>query len=1008
MKKKILVVQIVLMSLVLALVGSFYFFGTGKIKFGANTTTASLIQNGDFELGDFNWYKVATSTSGTKGTVTVINSNNCYGGSGYCVQTQKNTSASVYFEQKILGLEAGETYSITAKVKAINAGNASQAYVHVEDVTAKKYYGVTKMNVGSDWQDLLTTFTPTTDNISHTWVVYFYGNYTTIGTLFYDNISIINGQLERFTVSGQVTDLDGVTPVSGINLFVQTEDSPNYTIITNQAGSYNASILAKKNTITNIQIDDRSQFASPGYSCSISASNPTPCNFTYRKLPFDLVSLDQLLPDDQTVSQTEMIDKTTAATPDFGKDWIVPTVCDGIKFVTTVKTDPHYFDISTCTPEMTKTAEVLNDLKAMAGIHYRPKAIVLVKDIDWAVGASGVTYYARSTGTGEMATSSFMLLSASTVYENLPDKDQIITAIVSHEFGHVIDWTKGHLEESIDFGWCKWGWCSSTSNHAFQEAFYGEVYSLPIVTTTTGVKNDNVVTGYASTNVDEMFAELVSGAYINSVYPPSDPYNALTMDEAIKQYLLLKRTDSFNDTKVPFWNTSRGRSSSSVINLGSPTSGNWNLVIAQHNCFLYLYKMALQGLNKSWDFVPGSVVRNRDYKAGIVETGGYMGGKAYVTFRLFDHGGRPMEDVSGSLAGVTFKTTNVPISNRFYLSHDGSIIKPNLASGDQMLSITSPEYYKVPFASKKIHLNEGSNYVETNYYVRTIDLIVRPDPATFPGGFQGDYQAILTNDKINGVITDSDGTSWQSANPGEIQRYPSDTDIGKNEDGSVNGTIYRPNSNSSQIDYRLKFLMGGDDSSLKLNIGGPSQIPEVDSLSSHMLVFKQEIAENLSEPVSATLQKNITNVNLTDSLLGLTWPVHLDDGSTDTPGSDRALKAVTDGKLNTYVAGHAGQIWFSLSDPSLPPNATNIILYPILASQEVSAASTSIQVNMTDFANYAGPISNGQITPWSADFLASNDIEIGYIVDGVHINESVVTLQEVGAEFSWTKLLLTP
>lgn len=581
--------------------------------------------------------------------------------------------------------------------------------------------------------------------------------------------------------------------MAGQNITITTPDGQTIQTQTDTNGNYSTKVQTAPNGLVNVL---QGAGGIEGDTCDLIASGSyLTCNFNLGKPPFDEDGLTQFFNQDSTTSlapKQGLIGTAKAASePDLSKfQWVV---IDGVTYkpFVTLK-DPRYpVDLSSIKDKIIFDQKWIQTLKNATGVT-DDFPIMIVPQINWLRDA---TNSSNAGGYLQDGVHSWMVLSVVALdYTN---------GSISHEFGHHVDWMKGFTD---------------SQNHHYSSDNWN------FKTAEAGVSAARAITGYATTNSREMFAEF----FATMMEPLGNDPTQIDTSSNTGQFLFASRVDDYLRAKPSltiyllgsqYIFNSEGTTGRS--NLMSPNI-SVNLKVPLQNDLMYLYKHVAKVSNQN-EYFPGNVslgLITPGPKLDIPD-GHYMSGKSVVTAALLDHHGAPLGDANLSLGG---QTQPIHAGNYSWTSGTYKALMP-VPTGIQNITVSNlPADYPIPFAGEKVNLVDGSNYVEVGYQKITVQYMVYQNaagvlpmlPLQFIGSFQAKSGATTT-----GITSNANGGTPTTL------RYPTE--------GHSLGFYGSPTPLPSGLkgySYLIDYVVGGNADLLypiKETLTGPAPFPKMAS-----------------------------------------------------------------------------------------------------------------------------------------------------------------------------------
>lgn len=484
-----------------------------------------------------------------------------------------------------------------------------------------------------------------------------------------------------YTIAGNSFDPSKSQMNVGASIRITTSAS-SFLVKTNTSGNYGALVYAQPGEL--ISVRQEGNYSPEGSSCDLAAptlAGELRCDFRLGTPPFDKAKLMQFVTPTtsyQPENPNGLVESATAAEPDlstlFEKVAKTGTAngTSGTVVFSTLKNPTWYVPLANYQTKLQEIANQIVLLESTTDTKGALKTIFIVKSITWSNAAGQM--WPNDDG------SSLVVLEEP--YINPVDYD-----VLNHEYGHVVDWKKGHTKTVYDSeSDCNYNvtWCWATSNRAFAEAF-------------NAVVAKGTITGYATKNKQEMFAE-----FANEYYPMLSTTNkGSEISRAIGDYLIVRTG------YVITW-------SAEVTYLKFP--GDASSRIISQNSLFYIRKF-LQVTSNMDGWSIGEVVSDTKFTKGIVTSGKFANGKAMVTVILSDDAGGYVKNADFRLGDINGSKTNGDETNERLEYPSGAAVFDGIGydyvlAGTQILSIPQVPVGYNPFTPKSFTIASGSNLVK--------------------------------------------------------------------------------------------------------------------------------------------------------------------------------------------------------------------------------------------------------------------------------------------------------
>lgn len=586
---------------------------------------------------------------------------------------------------------------------------------------------------------------------------------------------------KNVTVTGKFTDAVSGDPVQKAKIVISAGNRTPASIITKDDGTYRA--------VLNINPSDEFQRMisikqdNPGYPDGEGSSftqviedtsaAPTSINQNLQLSP---------LPSDPVSTRPLDADSERCRTKQYENEYLVGWIhsgdyygkdVEGVLFCTDTNTPNLINDNLT---DLFIAATQIKFLKDQTGLPYLP-TIYLVNDIYWHRTANGNP----PAGYVEFGANSIVLKAASV------GDDRVIT----HEFGHLVDWEKGFYGKSpasypILLDDCKLNVvnynfrCPASAYKDFNEAY---IYAR-------NNSYDLGSEGYMNTNRHEMFAEFFAGLFVPWEVNPDPPYTTFSSREKLRYTIenLLLGNFSYQLT----------------FNSKIFAKSNWDSLVSTHkqNVLIYLYKFVAKSSNVD-EYFPGTVER---WGQGKIVKGEFMK-TGFVSFKLADHANRPMEKTNISVA-LLYKMTRLKKDSNVFSDGTGDLfdttgtaIIPIVPKGTgKIVDIpTPPDYYQgAVFSRMTRDIRQGANPVIDLSYANMSPPYIYYDSPT-------PISTIGVTGKILFYTEKNDPYRWAlPIKKGAVSRYP---ELGTTDGKTVQDPKY-PTDPMKVINY--SYLIGGN------------------------------------------------------------------------------------------------------------------------------------------------------------------------------------------------------
>jgi len=398
---------------------------------------------------------------------------------------------------------------------------------------------------------------------------------------------------------------------------------------------------------------------------------------------------------------------------------------------------------------MKQTSIQINALKARTGLPYTP-TVYLTGTINWMLSANKKTPAAGYTEGGRKE------IVIDVKYLNLP--------IITHEFGHLFDWYKGpDLPPTPATVPDTWKWKNNvlgTKSHAFSSDYsdFDDAFSI--------VKK-GIISGYAATNRQEMFAEMFAAQET----PDSAGGSNSTSRQGITYALTNAALGDFKDMFTY---------SGSMVNLPGGSD--------QQNAAMYIYKYVANkdGLDQVF---PGT------YQAGSynqIASGQYMA-SGVLPIRIVNPSNVPLDGKNITIGGLSTTTRAYKASNVFP-DGDGDLFDD--ITGTAVLigepigkeTISFPGIAGATFSPTSVNVVAGANPVVTITFTSTVKTISgsisSPTVAQF-SGLISDTNAANYFTGFNYFVLPPTSISCPSSPTASLSSQPIKVDATPNSAGGV-------------------------------------------------------------------------------------------------------------------------------------------------------------------------------------------------------------------------------
>jgi hypothetical protein len=482
---------------------------------------------------------------------------------------------------------------------------------------------------------------------------------------------------KTITISGNFIDIISLKPVVGASISVGFANNAPVETKTDSSGNYSASITinyddAVENVIT---IQAKTQGYADGvlYATVGTTNLIENMDFKLSTIPIDTVSTKSLDPVSARC-------RTTIDSYDYIYDHnnimyhpgdYKGQIIDGVLFCAS---EQNAVVFTNYTQDIKTTAAQINALVSRTGLSYTP-TIYLTGTITWISGAAAYS----DPGTKELIINVSFLNDIS---------------VITHEFGHLIDWDKGMDNQT-----------NSTGNRCYKN----KATNIPHCYLST--RNDfskiyaylkyydTFIKGYAASSPFELFAELFASEQL----PDSIGSDHFSARERLQYDIRNAFSGSYSDA---FGATQKYKSS--TINPNTFLSS-----VFPQNMAIYAYKFVAAAGNLD-EYFQGTL--NSNLTLDDIKTGKFTD-KAILSINLVDQYQKPLAEAlvsvsDGSASGKTLAKKSVGVfadNSGDPFDTTGTLVLQNIVVGKQTLIVKRPTGEIL--TSKPIDLRAGANGV---------------------------------------------------------------------------------------------------------------------------------------------------------------------------------------------------------------------------------------------------------------------------------------------------------